>query len=71
MYAVCASDTYTYINPYVCYMCFRYMHICTGRITDGIEGDWEGGMLEHRVKERRDGGTEILREVGGGMPHAG
>ena len=38
MYAVCASDTYTYINPYVCYMCFRYMHICTGRITDGGVG---------------------------------
>ncbi len=23
-----------HINPYVCCMCFTYMHICTGRITD-------------------------------------
>ena len=34
MCAVCDSHTCTYINPYVCYMCFTYMHICTGRITD-------------------------------------
>jgi hypothetical protein len=33
MCAVCDSHTCTYINPYVCYMCFT-MHICTGRITD-------------------------------------
>jgi hypothetical protein len=37
MFAVCASNTCTYINPYVCCMCFTYMHICTGRITDGRE----------------------------------
>ena len=36
MYAVCASNTNTYINPYVCCMCFRYMHICIGRITDVV-----------------------------------
>ena len=34
MCAVCDSHTCTYINPYLCYMCFTYMHICTGRITD-------------------------------------
>jgi hypothetical protein len=34
MCAVCASHTCTYINPYVCCMCFTYMHICTDRITD-------------------------------------
>ncbi len=34
MQAVCPSHTYTYINPYVCCMCFRYIHICIGRITD-------------------------------------
>jgi hypothetical protein len=34
MCAVCDSHTCTYINPYVCYMCFTYMHVCTGRITD-------------------------------------
>ncbi len=33
--AVCASHTCRYINPYWCCMCFRHMHICTGRITDG------------------------------------
>ena len=37
MSAVCASNTNTYINPYVCCMCFRYMHICIGRITDVCE----------------------------------
>ena len=34
MCAVCDSHTCTYINPYLCNMCFTYMHICTGRITD-------------------------------------
>ncbi len=34
--AVCPSHTYTYINPYVCCMCFRYIHICIGRITDAL-----------------------------------
>ncbi len=35
MQTVCQSHTCTYINPYVCFMCFRYIHICIGRITDG------------------------------------
>ncbi len=32
MQTVCHSHTYTYINPYVCCMCFRYIHICTGSL---------------------------------------
>ena len=47
MSAVCASNTNTYINPYVCCMCFRYMHICIGRITDG-RSPWRDGPRSPR-----------------------
>ena len=46
MCAVCDSHTCTYINPYVCYMCFTYMHICTGRITD-VGHPW--GLISNNI----------------------
>ena len=40
-------------------MCFRYMHICIGRITDGL-----GGERAERGGEQREGAAEGLEGEG-------
>jgi hypothetical protein len=51
MYVQRICCTYTYINACVCCMCFAYMHICTGCITDGGRCSLHHGSsgLPHRI----------------------